>query len=516
MNIVSKIADLFMPSQEVSSCDNFHLFKAEYRILETTIHQDYSQRVEELTNEVIANNLDIEIDFKFETCDSFTLLISPEYCSDLQQVKDKIDNAIQFSETDDTIIICISIDKKIALDKDNKIHIFNFDNFIKNVFGANVSSILTYLNCFDLHKELLFNVWDDINSFGSETIKFVSQKDLVGSNTLSIARDSIISKRNKSCHFINDSQYKFIPDDFFLSPSGSCHSDIKNTFDSLLTTFLIVYLADTSEISVESDSNDLYIDYKFKGYRLISEVIAIKDMSNNSTSELFDIYKWVYNSGNFIDKIGLARNIISIHMVDKNMTSINHGTLKSIESGYDIYLKDNVKQYIEIKNKISEFLVGQSDKASDITKNMFSTFKTSFWSIITFFISVFLIKIITSNSYRGTVTLETLVVTLVFILFSVVYWYFTNKEVLEEKDRLLSRYDTIKNRYKDLLNEDDLNNIINTEKLKADDTAYIESRRKRFSIIWNSFNAVIAIVVLGLFCLDNNMSPSNKLEEEVK
>lgn len=65
-------------------------------------------------------------------------------------------------------------------------------------------------------------------------------------------------------------------------------------------------------------------------------------------------------------------------MVDKSMTSINHGTLKSIESGYDIYLKDNVKQYIEIKNKISEFLVGQSDKASDITKNMFSTFKTSF------------------------------------------------------------------------------------------------------------------------------------------
>ena len=185
---------------------------------------------------------------------------------------------------------------------------------------------------------MLFNVWDDINSFGSETIKFVSQKDLVGSNTLSIARDSIISKRNKSCHFINDSQYKFNPDDFFLSPSGSCLSDIKNTFDSLLTTFLIVYLADTSEISVESDSNDLYIDYKIKGYRLISEVIAIKDKSYNSTSELFDIYKWVYNSGNFIDKIGLARNIISIHMVDKSMTSINHGTLKSIESGYDIYL----------------------------------------------------------------------------------------------------------------------------------------------------------------------------------
>ena len=47
MNIVSKISDLFMPSQEVSSCDNFIFFKAEYRILETAIHLDYSQRVAE-------------------------------------------------------------------------------------------------------------------------------------------------------------------------------------------------------------------------------------------------------------------------------------------------------------------------------------------------------------------------------------------------------------------------------------------------------------------------------------
>ena len=516
MNIVSKISDLFMPSREVSSCDNFIMFKAEYRILETAIHLDYSQRVAELTTEAINNNLDIEVEFKFETYDSFNLLISSEHCSDFQQVKEHIDNAIQFREIDDTMCMSISIDKRDALEKDNKIHVFNFDNFVSNVFRENRATILPLLNLFDLQKELIFNIWSDIDSFGSETIKFVSQNDMISTREINIARDAIISKRNKSCHFINDSQYKFVPEDFFITPSKSCHSDIKNTFDSLLTTFLIVYLSDTSEILCKDKSNDIYIDYKFKGYRLITETIAFKAIVNNNSNELFDIYKWIYDSGNFIDKIGLARNIISIHMVDKSMTSINCGTLKSIESGYDIYLKDNVKQYIEIKNKISEFLISQSDKASDITKNMFSTFKTSFWSIITFFISVFLIKIITSNSYKGTVTIETLVVTLVFILFSVVYWYFTNKEVLEEKERLLSRYDTIKNRYKDLLNEDDLHNIINTEKLKNDDSLYIESRRIRFSCIWNGFNVVIAIVVLVLYCLDSNISQENKLEEQPK
>ncbi|MBU9818329.1 hypothetical protein J1782_00275, partial [Rahnella sp. BCC 1045] len=245
MNIVAKISDLFMPSQEVSSCDNFIMFKAEYRILETTIHLDYSQRVAELTTEAINNNLDIDVEFKFQAYDSFNLLISSEHCSDLQQVRDHLDNAIQFREIDDTVTMSISIHKRDALEKDNKIHIFNFDNFVSNVFRENGTTILPLLNSFDLNKELIFNIWNDIHSFGSETIKFVSQNDMVSSRELNISRDEIISKRNKSCHFINDSQYKFVPEDFFITPSESCHPDIKHAFDSLLTTFLIVYLTDT-------------------------------------------------------------------------------------------------------------------------------------------------------------------------------------------------------------------------------------------------------------------------------
>lgn len=514
MNIVSRISDLFMPSQEISFCDNFHVFKAEYCILDTSIHIDYVNRVEKLTAEIIENQLDIEIEFKFEAYNTFNFLISPAYCSDIIQVKDHLDEAIRFRESGETMLMSISIDKKIALQNGNKLHIFKLDNFISNVFEKTGTGILSLLKNFDLQRELIFNVWEDINSFGTETIKFVSQKEQSSSNEIKFSREAISSKRNKSCHFINDSEYKFVPEDFFITSSGFYHADIKSVFDSLLTTFLIVHLADTSEIIFNDKDNVLHIDYKFKGYRLITEMIALESINSRNASELFDIYKWIYDSGNFIDKIGLARNIISIHMVDKSMTSINSGTLKSIESGYDIYLKDNVKQYIEIKNKISEFLIAQSDKASDITKNMFSTFKTSFWSIITFFISVFLIKIITSNSYKGTVTIETLIVTLVFIMLSFVYWYFTNKEVLEEKERLLNRYDTIKDRYKDLLNEDDLNNIINTEQLKRDDTNYIESRRVRFSRIWNGFNVILAIVVLGLYFVDKNLPFDNQIENK--
>ena len=37
----------------------------------------------------------------------------------------------------------------------------------------------------------------------------------------------------------------------------------------------------------------------------------------NKIEEYFEIYKWVYNGGNLNDKIGLARNIISLHFLKK-------------------------------------------------------------------------------------------------------------------------------------------------------------------------------------------------------
>lgn len=502
MNIVSRISDLFMKSQEINSCDNFHFFKSKYLVLNTSVYSDCAERLASIIHEVLNNDLEVEIEFQFQHYDTINILISHNHCASIESIRENLDNALKFNEDDD-IHMCITIHKEHALKIGNKLHIFNFSDFIKNEFGSDVFGLLSNLNKFNLNKELIFNVWDsNIDSFGTKTIRFVSQLNKIKTTDVCIDRDSYIIKRNKSCHFTNDSQYKFIPEDFYLYGNERIPQDIKNTFNSLLIIFLIIYISDSSEI-LNDESNLTFINYKVKGYRLITESINFSYINTINHQDLFDIYQWVYDSGNFIDKIGLARNIISIHMIDKSITSISNGTLKSIESGYDIYLKDNVKQYIEIKNKISEFLITQSDRASDITKNMFSTLKTSFWSIITFFVSVFLLKIVTSSSYTGVITVEMLFVTLVFVLFSFLYLFFSFQEVSEEKSRLLNRYDTIKNRYKDLLNEDDLNNIINTEKLKSDDEKYIITRRNRYAGMWIFFNIIITIVVVVLFYLNS-------------
>ena len=89
------------------------------------------------------------------------------------------------------------------------------------------------------------------------------------------------------------------------------------------------------------------------------------------------------------------------------------------------------------------------------------------------------------------------------------YLFITDKEVEEEKQRLLTRYDDVKGRYKDLLNEDDLNKIIDTTKLKANDEEYIEKRRGTYKKVWKSFNIIIVIMVLVLYFIGRPETVSN-------
>ncbi|HBA4203567.1 TPA: hypothetical protein J5G40_004688, partial [Escherichia coli] len=148
---------------------------------------------------------------------------------------------------------------------------------------------------------------------------------------------------------------------------------------------------------------------------------------------------------------------------------------------------------------ISEMLISQADKASEITKNMLATLKTSFWSLISFFITVILVKIVSAKTGDTIISGEIVILMGVFLLFSFVYLWLSECEVNEEKNRLFDRYTTIKDRYKDLLNEDDLNKIIDTDALKSKDDSYIQKRRKVYRRVWISFNIIMLLTVLGMY-----------------
>lgn len=490
MLIIEDIANIFFASSMTKINEDFLRCEAVYSSKTRSDFIDDSQ-LEKINSIICAENLTYDVSIKYDQ----ETIVTWNQTSTTTNVYNEINEQLSFIDDDPLLETCIKIHKLNAVEKNNKSHIFVFKNFIEGPLSEPDLKFIKFLQYFDLSKVMIFKVWDEHIEFGTENIRF--EHISTDSNNIinSSSREPTITKRNKTCHFTNDSQYKFLPEDFKLQ--ASCPNPvITDKFNRLMLVFVLIYLCDYSEIVGEDEP---YLDYKMKGYRLISNRIKIDSLVTLCADELYGIYEWVYNQGNFVDKIGLAKNIISIHMTGDDFTTLSKGVLRSIESGYDIYLKENVKQYIEIKNKISEMLISQADKASEITKNMLATLKTSFWSLISFFITVILVKIVSAKTGDTIISGEIVILMGVFLLFSFVYLWLSECEVNEEKNRLFDRYTTIKDRYKDLLNEDDLNKIIDTDALKSKDDSYIQKRRKVYRRVWISFNIIMLLTVLGMY-----------------
>lgn len=490
MLIIEDIANAFFVSSLTSISDDFYRCEATYSSTVREVLIDNSQ-LENINSIIRSEDLsyDVSIKYKNETIIRWAQeSITSDVCREIEE-------QLQFLEDNPSLETCIKIHKTKAVEKNNKTHIFVLKSFIEGPLSEPDLEFIKFLQFFDLSKVIIFKIWDDNIEFGTENIRFEHISSTSNHVINSSLRESTITKRNKSCHFTNDSQYKFLPEDFkLIRPAPD--PIISNKFNRLMLVFILIYLCDYSEIV---DKDEPYLDYKMKGYRLISNRIEIDSLDSSCADELYGIYEWVYNQGNFVDKVGLAKNIISIHMAGDDFNTLSNGALRSIESGYDIYLKENVKQYIEIKNKISEMLISQADKASEITKNMLATLKTSFWSLVSFFITVILVKVVSAKSDDGIISGEIVIMMIIFLVFSFIYHWLSECEVDEEKNRLFEIYTTIKDRYRDLLNEDDLNKIIDTEALKSKDDCYIQRRRKIYRRVWLSFNIIMLLVVLGMY-----------------
>ena len=253
--------------------------------------------------------------------------------------------------------------------------------------------------------------------------------------------------------------------------------------------------------------------YRLKGYKLLSETVSLDQLIAHNSKELSSIYEWTFLEGNYTDKIGLARNVLSIHLENETLLSIESGAANSVQSGYDLYLKDNVKQYIEIKNKISEFIQNQSDKALEMTKNMFSMFKTGLWTFTTFFITVFLLRVVNKGTIEGAFSFEVFVVSMLLIAISFIYLLISIFEINSDRDRLLGKYADIRNRYKELLNKNDLDKIFDVDNVSKKEKRYINKKRNCYILVWLLTNTIIAGAVCIIYF--SSASPSLYKKSEV-
>lgn len=396
---------------------------------------------------------------------------------------------------------------------DSSVDIFDKNTFFLYLSTLNAQTLLEEFSKFSFDKKIEFRFWEDISSFNTDSIYFISTYPNNGNHLDSPSinkqkRERFIADRAKVSHFVNAKNNCLIPDDFKVV-SGHAHNGITDILNGIFGVLCLTFISDFSSI------HDNHLDVQIKGYKKVLDTLSFSEMKIANHDEFYNIYSWVYSEGSFVDKIGVARNVISIHLVDGRLLNIGGGVLDSVLSGYDLYLKENVKQYIEIKNKINDFLYSQSDKSQALVESVFSTIKTSIWGFSTFFISVFLLRVVSGKTFGGVVTGEILSVSILLVFISWLYVLFTFDVLKKDKVRLLSKYQEVRDRYLDLMNENDLDRIMKTEEIKAKEEAYIDERAKSYRRLWFLVCISFVVVNISMYLYGKYYVPQSKTQVDI-
>jgi hypothetical protein len=391
-----------------------------------------------------------------------------EYCV----FQSKINECIKLNDDENPFIIQIHIEKTIK----KYIVVYDTDSFASYLEKLELSDLLIMI------KERIY----DNDSY----IIFANEKVENNDSGIIIVNEIIGTSPNKAqsledhehCHCIISGNSLLLPRFYY--------STIDNRVGRILKRISIIssicHLASFSEIK----NNSIYI--KCIGYKTIFGEIEWND-SFKYTSEIYKIWDWVYANRNIEDKRGIFLNILSLNIENiSELLVLKDDLYDSIISSHEIYLKENVNQYIHVKSVFIEHQISLLSNINEIVDSIVDNFKRNFIGFFTFLISVVVLNSISTgkidnifNNTIASISYLLLAVSLLMLIFCIV-------EIIQKWKRQKSVIDNTKKEYSDVLNKNDIENIF---------TKSININEAKKSLIRNTliFSAIWIICIVCIF-----------------
>jgi hypothetical protein len=372
--------------------------------------------------------------------DSFELILdiqgTTESISDTCLTSNK--KLTSFLELNDVESDCIEIDLTINKRLNNStLSIYFIEAFASYLSEELIKNSLETFNKY-FNNTLAFEVFSTINPFYSSSIAFYSsgsepqsQLEITGN------RLKLIESFNDNCTSFN-LDLGFLPTDFDLIKCSN-NSIINSYFDKVCGLLSIAFISNSFQL-ISNDKSS----YKISGYKTVNcEGINNLELADNKEL-LHKIFVWCYEGGNNSDKIGLARNVLSIHTDRNDCIKFDSEVWFAINSNYKIYLKDNIQSYLNIKNKISEFVIESTTKTHSLVEDIVDSFKNSIVVILTFLLTVIIV-----NGIKGAGIDKIFSVTYFWIVIIICVLSWIWMRMLESE--LLNRYEKSTETIKEIL-----------------------------------------------------------------
>jgi len=389
----------------------------------------------------------------------------------------------------ESIAIDLTINKS---QNSNKISIYHFDTFISNLEQLTAEQAFAIFDrILSRGDSITFYVFNLSNSFSTESLHFLSPGSSSTINDFTL-RQALLDSSTSVSNYTNSNIHRLLPGDFALVTPESQFPKLKNIFNRFSTLLSVLYLFDIT--SLEGN----VLKYKLNGYKSISGKVDVTSFLEDTHHEYYEIYKWVFTGGNLNDKVGLARNIISLHLANSGSLGLNGEPLASIQSGFKVYEKQNIKQYIEIRNRISDQLLDFNNRANKVIETFAGGFQKSSLALITFYFSAIAIKVFGKGDFENVFSPDITLLSITFIVGSFLYFLIARWEVIAQRTRFVNSYTNLKARYTDILVSADINRILNNDKEYTEDLKFINDKLCIYTLLWL---IILGLLLIVTFCL---------------
>lgn len=382
--------------------------------------------------------------------------------------------------------------------KRNVLSIYNVNSFNEYIrekslyaFYNSLSSRLTDVLIFEC-------LCDKIEAFSTVSIAIISSDQRIEPIGL--------SNRSKLIHLseglIHWSAYRLqlLPEDIYMANNIN---PFYNVFNKAFACLLMMYLFD--HITITEDA--LYLKLcglKSLNYTIKTNKLSDINIDEKTTEQLFLVYSWCMSGGYIADKFSIARNILSLNLEESEI-KLNSPIIDVVKSNFRVYEKENVQQYIQMRNEISNLLIELQSKINYIVENFTADFKNNLLVLVSFFTSVIVFGVISEASPFAFFSNHIIILSWCFLLISFFYWLYSYNELKKKTKLFHKQYDQIKNRYITLLDDVELEKVFEVcDPDKYDShVSYIEWQKKKFSMLWIGSIIILFIGLSILFVLNN-------------
>lgn len=479
---------LFSEMKRIFKCDNINISER-LNTVEASFCIEFQNLpiIEELQYifSIMPTRDTLELTLKNDSGDIIQITSSQVENCDISKLTDGL-------SIDDEIGINIRIDKN---DSENKFSIYDFDSFCNDLIQRSTIDIMKWFS--DILKDkafVRFEVFDYDISFATRTLAFESSRDAIFNPKVNRLQRLRSCKEN-AC-FYNMNTYEIIPDDFVIEGVMRAGDRLKYLFGKLATILSLIYVVSSSSIG----DND--INLQINGQRTTNQTVSFNNIEEDE--KWISIYNWIFTDGNPTDKMLIAHNVMSLYCKYESFLCIDETMFDAIKTNYNLYLRSNVSQYLDMKREIGNFIQNVVTQISDYALSILGKFKANLFAIFAFLFTVVLTDIGETRDWKDIFTKHTIYIIELFVMGSMVYMVICIFETKYKLKKVGIGYKELKRNYKDVLSDLEISEAFQEDRLFIEANKSAKRGLIGWSIAWGTL-LLLCILVIEIFTTNRGL-----------